>query len=171
MFCEGCGSYVHDDRTTCSSCNAPLKIPGSNPSIQNQYNTGSFPEHREATVSMDVNPSITLGNMKTYYLVSAIGNGFAALMWSISTIFLGISTFGCGCLFGILPVFNIAVMILDIIAIGKVNDQKSYSFLKVTSILDIIAGLDCLLPLVMGILNIQNISRPEVHDYYHRSDY
>lgn len=111
---------------------------------------------------------LTLKNMKTYYLVSAISNGVGVLLWGTYGILFGLATCGIGCLFLVLPIINLTVMILDIMAMGKVEQAptpQAYSFLKFTAIADIVACF-ILVPLIMGILNLQNLGKPEVYAYF-----
>lgn len=112
---------------------------------------------------------LILKNIRTYYLVSAIANIVAFLIGAFTVVLAGIGTFGCGCVLIVLPVVNLVVMIFDFVAFSRVLDlptPRVYSFLKMVAVLDMLAGF-ALVPLIMGILNTQNLGNPEVHAYYH----
>jgi hypothetical protein len=64
---------------------------------------------------------------------------------------------------------NLTVMIFDFTAYSRVFQQATpqlYSFLKMCSIFDMVAGF-ALVPLIMGILNIQILGRPDVYEHFH----
>lgn len=110
-----------------------------------------------------------LRTLRTYYLVSAITNALAFLFGSLTVVIVGVATFGCGCLFFVLPLINGAVMVFDFIAQSKVlgpADPKAYSFLRMVAIFDMVACL-ALVPLIMGILSIQALGKPEVYGHFH----
>jgi hypothetical protein len=115
------------------------------------------------------NVQVLVNNIRTHFLIAAIGNGIAALIGTIWVIVAGAATCGIGCLFFFLPLINVAVMATDLIAMSKVQQPPSpslYSFLKMASIFDIFACF-AIVPLVMGILNLQVLGKPEIHTYFH----
>ncbi len=110
-----------------------------------------------------------LQNLKTYYLVSGIANALAFLIGTFAVLFFGIVTFGCGCIFIVLPFIDAVVMIFDFVAFSRVAqapDPGVYTLLRTTSILDIVAGF-VVVPLVMGLLNLQILARPDVYARFH----
>jgi hypothetical protein len=115
---------------------------------------------------------LQLNNVRTYFLVAAIANGVIFLAGTVTVILAGLGTLGCGCLLGILPLINLTVMIFDFMAFSRISQEptaKLYSFLKMCSIFDMVAGF-ALVPLIMGILSIQILGRPEVYAYFHREE-
>lgn len=109
-----------------------------------------------------------LGSLRTYYLISGIANVIAMIVGTIAIVIGGIATFGCGCVLLFLPLINLGVMIFDFVASSKVTQApspKSYSFLRTASILDIVACF-AVIPLIMGILSLQILGRPEVRRYF-----
>jgi len=154
--CPNCGSNIPPDKSFCEDCGTGL-------SNMTGYPSGQMPPASGGQISL------VLNNMKTYYLISAIGNGIFFLIGSITVLLTGLSTCGLGCVLGLFPIINIAVMIMDIIAMQKLGERPSrdvYSYLKVTSIFDIVACF-ALIPLIMGVLNLQNLGKPEVYEYFH----
>lgn len=112
---------------------------------------------------------VLVNNIRTHFLIAAIGNGVALVAGTIGVLVAGAATCGIGCLLFFLPLINVAVLITDLIAMSKIKESPSpsvYSFLKMASIFDIFACF-ALVPLVMGILNLQLLGKPEVHTYFH----
>ncbi len=112
---------------------------------------------------------LTLDNCRTYFLVSGGANALAALVWTFLVFFGGLLTCGLGCVLFFLPIITGAVMIFDFVAASKIGSPPSpqvYSFLKLTAILDM-AACSAILPLIMGILNIQLLARPEIYRHFH----
>lgn len=111
---------------------------------------------------------LTLSNLRTYYLVSGIANAVAAFLWAFVTFIGGIATCGLGCLLMFLPVINLVVMIFDFVAVSKVSRPApgSFSFLRLTAILDM-AAFFAIVPLIMGILSLQLLARPEIYRHFH----
>ncbi len=110
-----------------------------------------------------------LQNLKTYYLISGIANALAFLIGTFAVVIFGIVTFGCGCVFIVLPFINAVVMVFDFVAFSRVAqppDPAAYSLLRAASILDVVAGF-VVVPLVMGLLNLQILARPEVYARFH----
>ncbi len=110
-----------------------------------------------------------LQNLKTYYLVSGIANALAFLIGSFAVVTFGILTFGCGCIFIVLPFINCVVMVFDFVAFSRVAqppDPAAYALLRTTSILDLVAGF-AVVPLVMGLLNLQILARSDVYARFH----
>jgi hypothetical protein len=112
---------------------------------------------------------VILDNLRTHFMISAIGNAVAFVFGVVGVIAAGTATCGVGCLFFFLPVVNLTVMIFDFLSMSKVRQPaspKGYSFLKMASIFDIFACL-AVVPLIMGILNLQILGKPEVYAYFH----
>jgi len=112
---------------------------------------------------------LQLQNLRTYFLVSGIANIVAFLIGTISVIAAGLGTLGCGCLLGVLPLINLGVMVFDFVAYSRALQTPTpqlHGFLKTCAIFDMLA-LFALIPLIMGILNIQILGRPDVHAYFH----
>jgi len=75
---------------------------------------------------------VTCSNLRTHFMISAIGNGVGFLAGSIGVMVGGAATCGIGCLFFFLPLINLTVMIFDFLAMSKVAQAptpKTYSFL------------------------------------------
>jgi hypothetical protein len=109
-----------------------------------------------------------LGSLKTYYLISGIANAIAMVVGSIAIVIGGIATCGLGCVLLFLPLINTGVMIFDFVASSKVTQAPSrstYSFLRTASILDIVACF-AVIPLIMGILSLQILGKPEVRRHF-----
>lgn len=112
---------------------------------------------------------LQLKNMRTYFLVAGIANLIAFLAGTIGVIAAGIGTMGCGCLLGILPLINLGVMCFDFVAYSRALQPPTpqlHGFLRMCAIFDMLA-LFVLVPLIMGILNLQILARPDVHSYFH----
>jgi len=109
-----------------------------------------------------------LGSLKTYYLISGIANAVAMVVGTVAIVIGGAMTCGVGCLLLFLPLINIVVMVFDFVASSKVSQApsaKTYSFLRTASILDIVACF-AVIPLIMGILSLQILGKPEVRRYF-----
>lgn len=114
---------------------------------------------------------VILNSLKTNFLISCIANAVVFIIGVISVFFFGVLTCGLGCLLIVFPFINLVVGILDAIAMGKVMQAPSasnYSFLKFTAICEIVAFVG-IVPIIMGILNIQKLGSPEIYDYFHPS--
>lgn len=112
---------------------------------------------------------LQLKNLRTYFLVAGIANLVAFLVGAITVIVVGIGTMGCGCLLGILPIINLGVMVFDFVAHSRSNQPPSpqlHGFLRMCAIFDMVAFF-ALVPLIMGILNLQILARPDVHAHFH----
>jgi hypothetical protein len=113
--------------------------------------------------------TLAVNNLKTYFLVSAIANAVAIVVGGISVVLTGLATCGLGCILIVLPLINAAVLIFDIMAYSKTSEPpspESYSFLRMAAVLDLLACFS-LVPLIMGILSLQVLARPEVYAYFH----
>ncbi len=113
-----------------------------------------------------------LDNSRTYFLICGIVNLIASVCWALVTVFGGLATCCFGCLLGVLPVIHLAVMVFDFVAASSFSKPPTpavYSFLKFVAILDIVAGL-AVVPLVLGILNLQLLSQPGVYAHFHRAE-
>jgi hypothetical protein len=114
--------------------------------------------------------SLALNNSRTYFMVSGIANAVVFMIGAVSVTMAGVATCGLGCLFIVLPLINVTVMIFDFIAISKIQQPPSpsnYSFLKMAAIFDMFSCA-AIVPLIMGILNLQLLGRPDVHAYFHQ---
>lgn len=110
-----------------------------------------------------------LSNSRAYFLVSGVANLLAAFAWIFLGFFGGLLTCGLGCLLLFVPSLNLVVMVFDFTAVSKIGLPPSpqvYSFLRLTAILDMVAFL-AILPPIMGILNLQLLARPEVYHHFH----
>lgn len=113
---------------------------------------------------------LQIRNLRTYFLVAGIANAFVFVTGTVAVILAGITTLGCGCLLGVLPLISATVMVFDFVAYSRALQEPTpqlYSFLKMCAIFDMIA-LFALVPLIMGILNVQILGRPDVYAYFHR---
>lgn len=111
---------------------------------------------------------VALNNARTYYMVSGIANAVAAVIGTGWVVIFGASTCGIGCVFIVFPAINVAVLIFDFMAMGKLQEPPTpevFSFLKLTSVLDIVACF-AVVPLVMGVLNLQILGRPEIQGHF-----
>ncbi len=117
-----------------------------------------------------------LNTSRTYFLASGIANVLAAIAWISLAVFGGIVGIALSCLLSImallvliLPIVNLVVAVFDFLAASKVRSRPSprvYSFLKFTAILDLFAFL-AMVPLVMGILNLELLARPAIRRHFH----
>lgn len=110
-----------------------------------------------------------LSSMNNYFLVSTIGNAVGIVVGLAGVFVLGATTCGLGCLFLFLPLINVLAMVLDILAIQRLQlppSPQNYDFLKTAAIVDIVAFF-ALIPMVTGILNLTTLGRKEVYDYFH----
>lgn len=111
---------------------------------------------------------VALNNARTYYMVSGIANAVAAVIGTGWVVIFGATTCGVGCVFIVFPAVNVVVLIFDFMAMSKLQEPPTpevHSFLKLTSVLDIVACF-AVVPLVMGVLNLQILGRPEIHGYF-----
>jgi len=97
-------------------------------------------------------------------------NGVITVVWLISVVVGGLASCGIGCLLIFIPMITGAACILDIMAVSKVNAPSAGvgSFLNFAAIADIVAGAVgfSLVPLVMGILSMVFLQKPEVQRYF-----
>ncbi len=113
---------------------------------------------------------LTLDNSRSYFLVCGIVNLIAGVFWALVTFFGGLATCCLGCLLVGLPMIHLTVMVFDFVAASRLMSPPTpevYSFLKLTAILDLVAGL-AVVPLILGILNLQLLARPEIYQHFHR---
>ncbi len=113
----------------------------------------------------------SLDTSRTYFLICGIVNLVAGGLWATMTLIGGLMTCGLGCLLVFLPMIHLTVMIFDFVAVSRFSSPPTpgtLTFLKVAAILDIIAGL-AVVPLILGILNLMLLSRPEVGAHFHRT--
>lgn len=112
---------------------------------------------------------LQLRNLRTYFLVAGLANLVAFLVGVVSVILAGVGTMGCGCLLGFLPLINLGVMIFDFLAYSRAlrpPTPQLHGFLRMCAIFDMVA-LFVLVPLIMGVLNLQILGRPDVYAYFH----
>ncbi|GEM_PF-3416590 len=200
MFCPECGKTLLDNTSVCPTCGATVpaipvaegesaaapppphsQLPSySPPPVQQPPYTpppvappayGTQPGTAAYGGSPPTAAADILRNVKTYFIVSAITNGLAAILWLLGALLIGISTLGCGCVLLVVPILNIVAIVFDIMSISKLNAAPSpnnYSSLKTATYLDIASILTFnVIGLVMGILNMQNLGRNEVREYFH----
>jgi hypothetical protein len=123
-----------------------------------------------APVSMPGRPQ-EVDNLRIFFIVAAIVNGIVTIVWLISVVLGGIASCGIGCLLIFIPMITGAACVLDIMAMSKLNGPPSpsvRSFLNFAAIADIVAGAVgvSLVPLVMGILSMVFLSKPDVQRYF-----
>ena len=116
-------------------------------------------------------PPGDVGSMKTFFLVSLIVNAVATLIWIVSALGAGIATCGIGCVLIVIPIVSGVAIVLDSMALSKMGQAPSpatHGFLKTAAILDIVSGVVSVgvIPLVMGILCLINLGKPDVQRYY-----
>ncbi len=115
------------------------------------------------------NVELTLDKSRTYFLVAGIVNALAGLVWTFVAVFGGLATCGLGCILLFFPMIHLGVMVFDFVAAAKVLSPPSpqvHSFLKLTAALDIVA-FSALVTLVMGVLNLELLARPEIYHHFH----
>ena len=110
-------------------------------------------------------------NLRVFFIVALIVNGVVTVVWLISAVAGGIATCGIGCLLVVIPMVTGFACVLDAIAISKIGGPPSpsvRSFLNFAAIADIVAGAVgvSLVPLVMGILSMVFLQKPEVQRYF-----
>lgn len=116
-------------------------------------------------------PPGEIATIKVFFIVSLVVNAITTLFWLFSVVAAGIATCGFGCLLIVLPAITGASTIFDAMAVTRMGQPPNsglYSFLKTTAIFDIVSGVVgmSIVPLVMGILALINLSKPEVQRYY-----
>ncbi len=112
---------------------------------------------------------LLLSNCRAYFLVSGAANLLAAFVWIFVGFLGGLLTCGLGCLLLFMPIIHLAISVFDFTAVSKMGlppAAGTYSFLRFTAILDIVA-LFAILPPIIGILNLQLLARPEIYDHFH----
>jgi len=193
MFCPECGKTLLENTTVCPTCGATVpNIPpeesagAAGPASTPSYTppppsytppppAGSFVNDTQPGAASYGGPPANaatevIKTMKTYFMVSAITNGILALIWLALTLLLGVSTMGCGCALGVIPILNIVVLVFDIMSISKLGAPPSpsnYGSIRIAAILDMVSILTgSIIALVMGILNYQNLGRNEVKQYF-----
>lgn len=116
-------------------------------------------------------PPGEIGSIKIFFLVSLIVNAVATAGWLLSVVGIGAATCGLGCLLIVIPAVSGVAIVLDSMAMSKMNQPPSpatYSFLKTAAIFDIVSGVIAMsiVPLVMGILCLVHLQKPDVQRYY-----
>ena len=116
-------------------------------------------------------PPGEVGTVKIFFIVSLIVNAIATLAWLFSVMGFGIATCGLGCLLIVLPAVTCAATVFDAMAVSKMGQAPTagvYSFLKTAAIMDIVSGVIgmSVVPVVMGILALVFLQKPEVQRYY-----
>lgn len=114
-----------------------------------------------------------VGMIRVFVLVALITNALATVFWIASTVVGGLASCGIGCLFIFVPAITAAAVAFDAVTLNKMNQPPSAgvaSALQTSAIGDIIAGVVGMsfVPLVMGILILVFLQKPEVSRYYHR---
>lgn len=104
--------------------------------------------------------------LRTFFLVSAIVNGVAAVGWLFGTIFGGILSCGFGCIAIVIPLILGVAIYFDVDAIRRIDrglNPYDHSTLLGAAILDIVAGVcGSIVPVVLGIFELIWIGREGV---------
>ena len=112
-----------------------------------------------------------LQTLRTFYLVSAIVNGIAAIGWAFTAVFIGVTTCGVGCITVVIPIFAGVALYMDVESIRRIDrglTAGDSSFLLSTAILDIVAGVcGSVVPIVFGILECVWLYRPAVQRVFY----
>jgi hypothetical protein len=116
-------------------------------------------------------PPGDVGTLRVFFLVSLIVNAVATLVWLLSVLGFGAATCGFGCVLIVIPLVSGVAIVLDAMALSKMNlppNAAIHGFLKTAAILDIVSGVVgmSVVPLVMGILCLVYLQKPEVQRYY-----
>jgi polyferredoxin len=116
-------------------------------------------------------PPAELGSIKTFFIVSLIVHALAALVWLLVVLKVGILTCGIGCALVVVPAFLIAAIAFDAMAVSKLDqppNPAAIGTLRTAAILDIISGAlgFSIVPLIMGILVIVSLQKPDIRQYY-----
>lgn len=116
-------------------------------------------------------PPADVGTVKIFFIVSLVVNALAALTWMGIVFGAAVATCGIGCLLIVVPAVPVAATVLDAMALAKMGQPPvggTYGFLKTAAIMDIIAGVvgTSVVPLVMGILILVFLAKPDVQRYY-----
>lgn len=109
-----------------------------------------------------------LENLELFYLVSGIANALALVIGLFWVLVAGLTTFGCGCILIVLPMINAVVMVFDFMAYSRLDlppSPDTFSFLRLVAVLDILACF-AIVPLVMGVLSLVTLGKPEIYAYF-----
>lgn len=112
-----------------------------------------------------------LGSLKIFFLVSLIVNAVVTGVWLLSVVGFGAATCGLGCLLIFVPAIPGVALVFDAMSLSKLGlppNPATYSFLKTTAILDIVAGVISvgIVPVVMGILALMSLQNPQMQRYF-----
>lgn len=112
--------------------------------------------------------------LRTFFLVSAIVNGVAAVGWLFGTVFGGFATCGFGCILIVVPLILGVAIWFDIDAIRRIDrglNSYDHTTLLGAAILDIVAGIcGSVVPVVLGVFELIWIGREGVsRDLYPES--
>lgn len=111
---------------------------------------------------------LTVQNIRTYTLIAGVANAVATILSVIFVIAVGVSTFGCGCVFIVFPILHLAACIIDFMAYAKLGEAPTmavYSFAKTSAVMDLVSGV-ALVPLIMGIMKLQLLGTEPVREYF-----
>lgn len=112
-----------------------------------------------------------LQTLRTFYLVSAIVNGIAAIGWALTAVIVGVTTCGFGCIIVVIPIFAGVALYMDVESIRRIDrglGAGDSSFLLSTAILDIVAGIcGSVVPIVFGVLECVWLYRPAIQTAFY----
>ncbi len=108
-----------------------------------------------------------VASIKLFFIISAVANFLGLGFWGLMS-FVFVWVYLLGCLFMPLALITLAALVMDVIAIMKLNGlpgEGVYKSLKISCYLDC-AAFCALVPAIMGILNLMNLGKPEVKSYF-----
>lgn len=110
-----------------------------------------------------------INSSKIFFLISAIVNLLILLGWGGTVAIGGLFSCGLGCIFGVLPVFNLVACILDFMAYSKLNNMNqsgTAGTMKNAAIFDIVTIVTGnVVSFIFGILILQYLNNPNVDNY------
>jgi len=108
-----------------------------------------------------------VASIKLFFIISAIANFLGMGFWGLMSLVFMVVYF-LGCLFVPLALITLAALVMDVMAIMKLNGppgEDVYKSLRISCYLDC-AAFCALVPTIMGILNLMNLGKPEVKSYF-----
>lgn len=112
--------------------------------------------------------ALTVQNISTYTLIAAIANAVASILSTVGVVAVGVSTFGCGCIFVVFPVLHLAASVVDFLAYSRLGEAPTaaiYSTARTSAIMDLASGF-AIVPLIMGIMKLQLLGTEAVREYF-----
>jgi hypothetical protein len=112
--------------------------------------------------------TLTVQNIRTYTLIAGIANAVATILGTIAVIGVGISTFGCGCLFVVFPILHLIACSIDFLAYSRLGQPPTaaiYSTVRTSAIMDLASGF-AIVPLIMGIMKLQLLATEPVREHF-----